>query len=355
MPVTIKDIAKEVGVSHVTVSRVLNGKRDVPIADATFQRVQEAAERLGYRKNYHARSLKSGRANAIGVLYYGPFMGRSWSNFWGRVLYGVSAAAARHGQDFVVITSEEMHDQRLIERGLSGLSERRVDGLVVPGIMDLVPHAAALRATGAPVVVAMWHDERRLDLPVVQLDEEPGLEAAAAHLAELGHRRVAWIDLPRSHGERGRRFHAHARRHGLACVDVRLEIEPAAWRAMPSAEQGRAASEQLARWLAEAPPQTAAMCYNEHLAHALYGAAAARGLAIPRDLSIVGFDDLYAEFAIPPMTVVSHAHHRIGEAAGELLHAMIEGKKRMSVLCGRTIPVPTALVVRESTASPRPR
>ncbi len=97
------------------------------------------------------------------------------------------------------------------------------------------------------------------------------------------------------------------------------------------------------------------MCYNEHLAHTLYGAAAERGMIIPRDLSIIGFDDLHAEFAIPPMTVVSHVYHDIGDAAGELIHTMLTGSKRMSALSGRTFGVPSVLVVRESTAPPRPR
>jgi LacI family transcriptional regulator len=354
MPVTIKDIAREVGVSHVTVSRVLNGKRDVPIAEHTFQRVQEVAERLGYRKNYHARSLKSGRANAIGVLYYGPFFGFSWSDFWGRIISGVSAAATRHGQDFVMIGSPEL-DLGLVERGLSSLTERRIDGLVVPGILDLVPHVPALRATGAPVVVAVWHDPRTLRLPVVQLDEEPGLDAAAAHLAALGHRQVVWIDDPSSDHQRSRRFHAAARRHGLSCREVRLGIDRAEWMAKARGEQVAAARFLLSDALAQIAPATAAMCYNEHMALALYAAAAARGLAIPRDLSVIGFDDLHADFAIPAMTVVSHVHHRIGEAAGDLVHELIEGTRRMAALCGKQVAVPSCLVVRESTAPPRQR
>ncbi len=213
------------------------------------------------RKNYHARSLKSGSANALGVLYYGSFKGTYWWDFWGRVIFGVSAAATRHGLDFVLIGNQEEDDPRLIERAISGLKERRIDGLVVPGILDLVPYAAVLRATEAPVVVALRYDHRPLDLPVVQLDERPGLVAAAAHLKALGHRRIAWINLPGDGGGRGRSFQAILGTLGLSCIDVQLGIEGAAWKAMTAAERGREGQRRcLARGGSRSPRHPVRSC-----------------------------------------------------------------------------------------------
>jgi len=187
----------------------------------------------------------------------------------------------------------------------------------------------------------------------VRFDDRPGIEAAVDHLAGLGHRDILWIGsgVPRIESEL-RRGHlaAAAARHGLAIRTMGYDLEP------PRSDGQVALVADYQRALADRrfpAGTTAIMCWNEAIAFAVYGLLAQRGAAVPRDVSVIGFDDLLADLANPALTTISHACEELGMRAVELAIDLIEGRDR--VLSGRVVTVPARLVIRSSTATANPR
>ncbi len=346
-PITIRDIASHLGISHATVSRVLNGKGADFISDATRKRVLEASEKMGYRRNYHARALHLGRADAVGVAMLLIPGSNGWRDFWGRIVDGVAQAASVHGKELVAIGSERPQEG-VIERCLLRLQERRIDCLVLPGALDLKPHIQSFRDAGAPVVVAQHYDEKLTGLSSVRLDSEPGVRAAMEHLLGLGHRRIAWLGPATASSESKRRratYRAAMEKAGQAPQEwmaTEAEVMGKEW---PMARAISLARETAALHLAAAARPTAVMCFNESMAQGVYAAAVDAGLRVPRDLSVIGFDDVHAEFATPAMTVVSHMLPEIGRRAAELAMELAlapAGEPREERIAA-------ALVVRDST------
>lgn len=355
-PVTIRDIARSLGISHATVSRVLNGRAKEVISEPTRQRVLAAAAKLGYNRNYHARALQLGRADAIGMAMFSAQGNRVWEQFWGPLYEGVAGFASTHGKEFVGIGAS-VDIAASIERCVQRLQERRIDCLVVPGMMPHETDRAALLAPRAPIVVAEPVDGPRPGLHSVRLDSAAGIRDAVEHLAGLGHRRIGWFGPPYRPGQSAVRvdaFREAARARRLATVELILPDSH------PERPESRTdfmlrcqveARGALAAVAASDPLPTAVVCYNEFAAMGVYAAAAELGLAVPRDLSVIGFDDLMSDTTWPPMTVVSHRMPDIGWRAAEIALQLSEG----AVLDQTDHTLPATLVVRASTAPPRER
>lgn len=341
---TQQDIAREAGVSPTTVSFVLNGRAaEMKIGAACERRVMRAAERLGYCGNHHAQALATGRSMTLGFASPGRILADGL--FGMQISLGVQSRARELGYDVLVFGPGDEHSQ--LAHALNELRRKRVDALLLPhfpgrGVKTPAP-------TKWPIV--MVQAEAGHGYPCARLDPAPGLRQAAAHLAELGHEHVAWV------GGRGPRY-----RHG---VD-RLAIFSAA-----AAELGVVVDETQVGHLAEdAGPEmvasvacwqsaldelrfprtcTAAMCYNDAAALALQGVLAKQGVRVPRDFSVVGFDDLLAEYGMPALTTVSHMLPQIGAAAVDMALDLIENERAFPY--ERETTVAARLVVRDSTGS----
>lgn len=325
----LEDVALRAGVSHQTVSRVVNNHPNV--SAATREKVEAAIAELGYRRNSAARSLVTRRSQTIGVLaselsQYGP----------AHTLLGVEQAARDAGY-FVSIASLRTVSSEAIADSLRHFMDQSVDGIVV-----LVPHSQTLNVleefrTGVPVVVV--GSTGNAEVSGAMVDQQMGAEAAVGHLISQGHQRIAhlsgpmdWIDgAARAEGWR-----AALRRAGLA-DDLLLEGD---WSAGSGYELGRR--------LAAERSATAVFVGNDQMALGVLRAFSEAGVAVPDDVSIVGFDDQpESGYFSPPLTTVRQDFEELGRRCIDIMVREIEdGAEASSTV------VPPELVARESTSHP---
>jgi LacI family transcriptional regulator len=350
MRTTLRQVAESAGCSVTAASKVLNAARGTAgVGAATRRRVERAARRLGYRPNQVAAALRKGRSGAIGLL-----LGRPGDyGFYGQLIAGINRVAAGQDRSLLIVGA---HDTAAaIEEAKRALSESRIDALIVPSSV-FRGEAKELDALDAPIVFYGRPLAGVANHPRVSVDLRPGIEQAVAHLAALGHRDLLWIHPTRD----GRRVDADrigalrdaAGRSGLALAELACPTEDGA--GAESDAYVRAVRRRLAGHLARRPPATAVMAYNERCAAGACVALWNAGLRVPADVSVIGFDDIYARVATPPLTVVSIVMEAAGEAAARLALAMSRAPDRAGEWKGRHERIPTALVVRDSTA-PTPR
>ena len=324
---TMYDVAERAGVSHQTVSRVLNGFAS--IRPETRDRVLAAIAELGYRRNTAARTLVTARTRAIGVLApavvdYGPTT----------TVQAIEFAARAAGYYPLVTTAAA--DPASIRDALGFLLDHAVEALVVIAPQESVLDAMRLLEITLPV--ATLQSTRRGPGVAVSVDQRAGADAAMAHLLGLGHRIVQHLAGPAESLEATVRRAAYA--DAMAAAGLRPLPELAGdW----TAASGYSAADSID------PAATAVFSGNDQMALGLMRGLAERGRRVPDDVSVVGFDDLpEARFFSPPLTTVRQDFDRVGRIAVEALIQQIEG--------ARTVEPPALapeLVVRDSTAAPR--
>jgi DNA-binding LacI/PurR family transcriptional regulator len=343
MAVTQKDIARASGISVTAVSFVLTGRaEEMHLSKATIRRVQAAAARLGFTPNYHAQSLSTGRARTLGLIA-GNDSRALLHHFWSPVAAGVGAHACERGYHVLIMADGE---RSAVDTVAGFLQQKRIDGLIALAY----PALPVLRlAPKVPVVLIGVRNRGRAS---VMLDDAAGIDAAVRHAVELGHRDLLFIGAEGRGDEisarRSRAFRAAARRAGitgrlLTLIRARAENQPVDFHIARYREQ-LAAQRRLP------PGTTAAICYNDNVALALCSVLAERGVRVPDDVSVIGFDDMYAASANPPLTTVSHMLPEMGATAVDLLLDMIERMKPP-----RGVTVTPRLIIRASTAVARKR
>jgi LacI family transcriptional regulator len=331
--VTIREIADRAGVSIATVSRVLNGREDV--APETRSVVQRVIQENGYTANRSARSLSGGRSGLVGVVV--PLV---YPAYFSGILAGAAEALSEQGMQIVL--SPTMNE---LEREVSLVD--RIHGLT-DGALFILPQEssdelARLLDRGYRFVVLdplQPLDER---IPAVSAAQTSGADQAMRHLLQLGHRRIAQITGPlgwvATEGRR-RGYRAALASAGIL-PDPALEVE-----SIPEIEPGRQAAEKL---LGLPEPPTAIFAFNDNIAIGAIKAARARGLRVPDDLSIVGFDDVEgATIVSPELTTVRQPLAEMGRTAVSLLNRLLEGQRFETL----HVELATRLVVRGSTAPP---
>ncbi|WP_136587599.1 LacI family DNA-binding transcriptional regulator [Microbacterium hydrothermale] len=326
--VTLKDVARASGVSISTVSRVLDDR--IPrSSSATAARVRAVADDLGYRRNVSASSLRRGATATIGVL-----VPRLTDAVMALMFEAVERAARRRGYFAVVATcGDDADDERRATETLLG---RGVDGLVLATarLDDALP--ASLRDDGVPHVLALRTDDLS---PSVLGDDETGGYLAVRHLLDLGHRDIGIVTGPwfTSSG-RDRRAGAERalREAGAPLRDERVL----------AVGYGLDHGIDAGRRLLDAPsPPTAVFAANDNLALGVSSVAQSLGMAVGRDLSLVGYNDIPLVSRLPvPLTSVHTHFDRIAETAFDLLLAAPGGARIERVM-------PT-LIPRSSTARP---
>jgi LacI family transcriptional regulator len=334
--ITIKDVAEAAGVHYSTVSRALNPRTRSLVADSLAERVEAAAARLGYRPDAMAASLRTGRSRLIGVvlpdvsnLVFAPILG------------GVEETLDAAGYRALVV--EARSPERVAEIARELLS-RGVDGLILATVARDDATVAALVAEGAPIVLVN-RTERSGLAPAVVSDDALGMRLAVEHLVRLGHLRIGHLGGPPSLSTgflRREGFEAAMRSAGLASAGV-------ACAAAYDREAGRAAARML---LQSASGLTAIVAANDLLALGAYGALAEKGLRCPRDVSIVGHNDMpLMDMVDPPLTTVRISHREMGREAARLLLTRVEG---VTAEVSAIVLAPT-MIVRGSTALLRRR
>ncbi len=308
MRVTMVDVARQAGVSVGTVSNVVRGQ--VPVSETTRQRVLAAIADLGYRHNEVARALRRRATQTLGVVIPDPL-----NPFFAAVAQQVERRARRDG--YAVLLADTDLDPETEAAQVRALVERRVDGVVFPGVTEGSTIPAELLERGIPVVTASFHVEDAR-IGVVEIDEEAAMEGVVEHLVDLGHERVAFAYS-------GRR-------------DEEIDRRP---RALRTALERRGL-----RLVERDDSPTAICCTNDVTALALLDELARGGRRVPEDVSVVGFDDIpLAGHALVGLTTVRQDAERIGVRSAELLLAAIaEGRP----VAAREV-APSQLVVRRTT------
>ncbi len=330
----MQDIAKAAGVSQSTVSRVLNDTpTSVPIAAETRERVQEVAKRLGYRPNPLARGLRGARTMLLGVI-----VREITDPFFSMAIEALSTEALARGYNVVLGSAHSKADEAIALKAV--LETRHCDAILLLGDMrDEPKFLDDLRASQTPVI-ALWHGTELEGVPTVNIDNRAGMVAALDHLIDKGHERIAFIGGRPLGDIRERRtaFYEHLEEKGIAVPEEYVQNvinDPAG---------GDAAYRNL---VALDNPPTAVVCSTDHLATGVLHAAADLGMVVPRDLSVVGFDDIpMASFTVPSLTTVHMPVAEMTALAARL--AMDEPEDGQSGAATSFVVTPT-LVVREST------
>lgn len=333
--IRLKDIALRAGVSVMTVSKALRGKRD--ISEATRARIRALAEQMGYTPDTLAQSLRSRRSKLFGLV-----ISAVTNPVYARVMMGIEEQALELGYDlaFAQSLNNVEREQTVIRHLLS----RRVDGLFVTPVYRLDPKVAIydeLRQRGTPVVLLGHRAPFCQHFANVETDDLAASEAATRHLIELGHRRIAFFAGPAAVPAAQERLEGYRR----ALREANLEPDDRlVFNAGGTIEEGANAALQF---LNESPGATAVQAANDLVAIGAANVFLSQGLNIPRDLSIVGFGNvLVAEHFRVPLTTVRQPKLRLGIAAMELMLRLLRAEPPA------TKRLPAELIVRQSTAAP---
>lgn len=337
--VTIRDVAAHAGVSKSTVSKYLTSTPYV--SQDARERIERAVDELGYRPNGSARALVGGQTRFIGVLV--PSIANPYQ---ADLLEGIEREAApRQLGTLLAIADNDTSRERDL---LSGLLKSGADGLVVTTAHAEDTEVAALRRAGIPVVLAGRHIEGD-DIDYVVIDNHRGATLAVDHLVALGHRRIAHIPgslTVLDFAERAAGYEKALNRHGSLTPQLLGGDRP------PSPEVGRAAVRSLLELPADQRP-TAVFAAADWIAVGVVAEAVRRGLHVPGDLSVIGFDNIsVCDLATVPLSTIDARPEEVGRrAVARLADRIASGYGHTTVLHGVLKPT---LIERLSTGPPKP-
>jgi LacI family transcriptional regulator len=334
---TQADVAKLAGVSRATVSYVLNNRTGgrIRITQETRQKVSRAIQEVGYEPHALARSLRSGLSQVIGLL-----IPDTHNPLYLDIVAGVEDEAIRCDY-YVVLVSVNLDPER--ERHcLRSLSQRRLDGLILSTTSSNLPQkeVQTLLERSGPIVFLGPHVEG----DNVYEDRASGAEALMDHLISLGHRRIGFIDGVAFPGQAEHRTQVYGQKIAALGLSVSEQLLR---NCGPTIQDGYAAAQEL---LDLAQPPTAIWAVNDLLAIGALRAIRERGLCVPEDISLAGFDDIaFASQVYPPLTTVRIHAEQLGRQAARMLFQRIKdpGREPMQEV------IDTELVIRQSTAAAR--
>jgi DNA-binding LacI/PurR family transcriptional regulator len=332
-PASIKDIARMAGVAHSTVSRAL---RNSPLVNReTVERIQRIARETGYRTSAAARSLVTRRSDTIGVVATNiadPFVAG--------VVSGIEETADQHGLSVFLANSNAEPEREV--RVVRKFEERRVDGIIVTASRVGARYVPLFSHMQVPIVLLNNQHASRFAHSVMIANVEASLEATR-HLIALGHRRIAYLGDRHGYQSDAERYAGYRQ----ALEEDGLPYDPLLVAHGNGKPEGAEAA--IAHLLDLPLPPTAVFCYNDMSALGAMRKIRNRGLRIPADISVVGFDDLYiSEYLNPSLTTVRQPMRQMGRLAMETLLHIFAGADSE-----HDIRVPGELVVRQSTAPPK--
>lgn len=337
--VTIGDVAARARVSKSAVSFVFNGRGGVG-AEAR-ERILQAADELGWRPDARARALSRSRAQALGLVIRREPELLSTDPFFPQFVGGVESGLAEVEYALVlqVVTSEQSESDAYVRFA----HEARVDGVFLTDLRTHDERPGELSRLGLPCVLvgpSAWAED---DRHPIGLDDAAGIRRAVRHLYALGHRRIAHV------AGSARYVHSEVRRRAWAEEMQTLELEPGP--VIDADFTGASGARATHELLDLSRPPTAIIYANDLMAIAGMSAATDRGIRVPHDLSIVGFDDIpLAPYIVPPLTTVRQDVFEWGRACAQTLVALVEERTPEPVV----LP-PVEFIVRGSTGPARHR
>ncbi len=327
-PPSMLDVAKASGVSHQTVSRVLNDHKSV--SDKTRAKVLAAMDKLGYRPNLAARALVTGKSSTIGVLSYDTTLFGPAS-----MLHAVQSSAREVGYAVSVVSLKAI-DREAVENGIRELADAGVDGIVI-----IAPHYVGDKPLGdipggIPAVIV--EGENKSKIPSVNVDQELGAKLAVGHLIKLGHKRIAHISGPENWFETQKRLDGWKSELEKAKLSTE-SLVAGDW----SARSGYVAAKEILK----DPKVTAIFAANDSMALGALKALSEAKIAVPAKMSLIGFDDVpESAFLVPELTTVVQDFEEVGKRCLDLLVQLIKGEK----VATKRLDITPTLAVRASTA-----
>jgi LacI family transcriptional regulator len=328
---TLRMVAREAGVSASTVSRIINGT--VNVSDGLKQAVEAAIAKFDFRPNAAARGLALGKTLTIGVVAQAID-----SPFYGEGLRGIEASL-RERSYAPLFMSGNWHEEDE-DRCMRELIARGVDGIIV--FAGRLSDAKLKRYAQDVSVVVTGRQLRSKGLFSLQIDDRRGAMLAVRHLVELGHRRIAFITGSENHPDAIERLGGYKK----ALEEAGIGFDPQLVAVGDWHEEGglRATVELLD----SKTNFTALFCVNDQTAYGALLGLFRKGLSVPGDVSVIGFDDLPSSlYRVPPLTSVRQSIGTLGEQSAQAMLDLLAGNRP------RLSPPPVELVIRESTAPPR--
>ena len=332
---SIKDIARLAKVSHPTVSRALQNS---PLVNAkTAEKIRRIARESGYKPSAVARGLVTRRTRTIGLV-----VTTIADPFTSEVVSGIEQVASDHG--YCVFLADSLANPEREKKVVQAFAEQRVDGILVTSSRVGALHLPLLSEMMVPIVLVNDQHPGSVAHSVL-IQNEDGTRMLTEHLIALGHRRIAFIGDENGYHSDTERRNGYLKALEAAGIDRDPRLMLAG---NGKAERAQLATEAL---LALDQPPTAVCCYNDMSALGALHAIHARGLSVPGDISVAGFDDLFlARYTDPPLTTIRQPMRQMGQLAMESL---------VKLMNGQTVPqihIPAEMVVRASTGpAPAPR
>ena len=331
--VTIFDVAKEAGVSYSTVSRVVNNFQFVKAE--TRERVQAAMDKLGYVANVKARSLAGGRSQMLGLLLY-DFE----SSYQVEIVRGIDAEVSALNYDLMLYTT---HHRRQKESTLvAKLTQGLVDGLLIVLPSNLEAYLEDLDGRNFPYVL-IDHAGAGISSNTVKATNWQGSFEAVTYLADLGHQRIGFVQgvmTVDSAQERLAGYKAALAEHGLAMDTTLIQPGDFDW---------QSGYEATHSFLAMSHPPTAVIASSDVCAFGVMEGFLEKGLRVPEDVSVIGFDDIPEATTVrPSLTTVRQDLRQMGRIATRMLVDCIDNPDHTT----QQIELPMELIIRESTAPP---
>lgn len=338
MPISIKDIAKEIGVSHSTVSRALSGS--ALVSEETRQLIQETALKLGYFPSAAARSLKTNRSQALGVI-----VSSIDDPYFSEILQGMEEVAQSKNYSLFMAASQHNRD-RETAIGQS-MRQHRVDGLIVCSTSFSDEQSQHFSKYGIPIVVVNNQAAGEYRYSIYH-DDRDGSRQVTRHLIELGHRRIAYLGNSQS----GRTTQDRLAGFRQELQASAIQIPERYIHEMPGSEPAQAAL-AVDHFLTLPERPTALVCFNDMIAIGVLKQLHQRGIRVPDEFSVTGFDNIiFSDYSNPPLTTFDQPKRFIGQKAAELILSLLDSssdihvpQQKIQILKGR-------LLVRQSTAPP---
>ena len=327
---TIKDVAREVGVSTATVSHVINKTRFV--SEELRQRVLDAIQALNYQPNAIARSLVKRKTHTIGIIITDIL-----NPFYTAIVRGIEDVTYKSGYSVMLCNTDENPEKEILY--IQILLEKRIDGLIISSASQDGVHPLVSQLKGIPLVTIVRRI-RGLACDAVLGDNRGGVYNGIDHLIELGHRKIGMIAGPAglsSGAERLEGYKEALSKHRIPIDDRWIK------RGDFKRESGYALTQEI---LQKGSPPTALFVANNQMAIGALQALHEMKIRIPKDISFISFDDMeWYSFLDPPLTTVEHSPYLMGKAAGEMLLQRISKNRKNP----KKVIIPSHLIIRKST------
>ncbi len=336
MATTIKDIAKQAGVSHATVSRALH--HSPLISEDTTQRIQKIALELNYHPSFAARSLKTNRSQALGVI-----VSHIDDPFFSEILQGIDDISQMNGYSLFIAASQ--HDPARERAIVQTMREHRVDGVILCSPRFTREQSDQLHSYDIPIVAI--NNQAIDDYPYsIYHDDVDGARQVCEYLISLGHKRIAFLGdatSGRTTKERMAGFKQTVDKAGLSIRAEHLHLVPGS-----SANQGFEAAEYF---LSLDPRPSALICYNDMMAVGVLKRFRQAGLRVPEDISVTGFDNItVSDYTDPPLTTIDQPKRFLGAEAARMMLDQLKDKTNSTNNGSSVKRLKGTLLIRLSTA-----